>query len=78
MLGFHSSNSNSSTPEYRLINMIMDVAHHRLFGTPSIIDECELKKPCKFFHLKFDNKVLDGVNNILNHKKTTVQHSTIL
>jgi hypothetical protein len=28
----------SSTPEY------MDVAHHRLFGPPRIINECELKK----------------------------------
>jgi hypothetical protein len=50
--------------------MIMDVAHHRLFG-PRIIDESELKKPRKFLHLKFDNKGIDAVNvnNILNHKK---------
>jgi hypothetical protein len=51
--------------------MIMDVAHHRLFGSACIIDECELKKPRKFFHLKFDNKGIDAVNinNILNQKK---------
>jgi hypothetical protein len=44
---------------------------HRLFGTPRIIDECELMKPRKFLHLKFDNKGIDAVNvnNILNHKK---------
>ena len=43
-----SSYLDSSTPEYRLVYMIMDVAHHRLFDPPRIIDECELKKPCKF------------------------------
>ena len=66
-----SSYLDSSTPEYRLVHMIMDVAHHRLFGPPRIIDECELKKPRKFLHLKFDNKGIDAVNvnNILNHKK---------
>ena len=65
-----SSYLDSSTPEYRLVYMIMDVAHHRLFGPPRIIDECELKKPRKFLHLKFDNKGIDAVNinNILNHK----------
>jgi hypothetical protein len=55
--------------------MIMDVVHHRLFGTERIIDECELKKPSKFLHLKFDNKRIDAVNiNILNHKNV---HSCI-
>jgi hypothetical protein len=50
--------------------MIMDVAHHRLFGPPRIIDQRELKKPRKFLNLKFDNKGIDAVNinNILNHK----------
>jgi hypothetical protein len=50
--------------------MIMDVAHHILFGPAGIIDECELKKPGKFLHLKFDNKGIYAVNinNILNHK----------
>jgi hypothetical protein len=33
-----SSYLDSSTPEYRLVYMIMDVAHHRLFGSPRIID----------------------------------------
>jgi hypothetical protein len=66
-----SSYLDSSTPEYRFVHMIMDVAHHGLFGPPRIIDECELKKPCKFLHLKFDNKGIDAVNvnNILNRKK---------
>ena len=61
----------SSTPEYRLDFMIMDVAHHRLFGPPRIMDETELKTPRQFLHLKFDNKGIDAVNisNILNHKK---------
>jgi hypothetical protein len=52
----NSSYVDSSTPEYRLVYMIMDVAHHRLFGPARIIDECELKKPRKFLHLKYDNK----------------------
>jgi hypothetical protein len=66
----NSSYLDSSTPEYRLVYMIMDVAHHRLFGPACIIDECELKKPCKFLHLKFDNKGIDAVdiNNILNYE----------
>jgi hypothetical protein len=34
----------SSTPEYRLVYMIMDVAHHKLCGPPGFIDKCELKK----------------------------------
>jgi hypothetical protein len=68
-----SSYLDSSTPEYRLVYMIkliMDVAHHRRFGPARIIDECELKKPRKFLHLKFYNKGIDAVNinNILNHK----------
>jgi hypothetical protein len=51
--------------------MIMDVAHHRLFGPSRIIDECEPKKLRKFLHLKFHNKGIDAVNvnNILNNKK---------
>jgi hypothetical protein len=55
--------------------MIMDVAHHRLFGPPRIIDECELKQPRKF---KFDNKGIDAVNinNILKHEN--VQYSALL
>jgi hypothetical protein len=50
--------------------MIMDVAHHSLFGPPRIIDECELEKPPKFLHLKFNNKGIYIVNitNILNYK----------
>jgi hypothetical protein len=32
--------------------MIIDVAHHRLFGPPRIIDESELKKSRRFLHLK--------------------------
>jgi hypothetical protein len=65
-----SSYLDSSTAEYRLVYMIMDVAHHKLFGPARIIDECELKKPRKFLHLKYDNKGIDAVNinNILNHK----------
>jgi hypothetical protein len=37
-------------------------------GPPRIIDECELKKPRKLLHLKFDNKWIDvvNINNILN------------
>jgi hypothetical protein len=35
----------SSTSEYRLSCICIDVANHRLFGLPCIIDECELKKP---------------------------------
>jgi hypothetical protein len=60
--------------------MIMDVAHHRLFGPPRIIDESELKKPRIFLHLKFDNKGIDAVNvnNILNHKKSAVLYSALL
>jgi hypothetical protein len=66
----NSSYLDSSTPEYRFVYMIMDVAHHRLFGPARIIDECELKKPRKFLHLKYDNKGIDAVNinNILSHK----------
>ena len=69
-----------STPGYRLVYMIIDVAHHILFGPPRIIDECELKKPCKFLHLEFDNKGIDAVNvnNILNHKKSAVLYSALL
>ena len=61
----------SSTPEYRLDYIIGDVAYHRLFVPPRINDECELQKPRRFLHLKFDNKGIDAVNinNILNHKK---------
>jgi hypothetical protein len=33
---------------------IVAVSHHRLFGPPRIIDECEFKKPRTFLHLKFD------------------------
>jgi hypothetical protein len=60
----------SSTPEHRLVYMIMDVVHHTLFGPARIIDKCELRKPRKFFHLKFGNKGIDAVNinNILSHK----------
>jgi hypothetical protein len=67
----NSSYLDSSTPEYRLAHMIMDIANHRLVGQQRIIDECELNKPRKFLHLKFDNKGIDAVNvnNILNHKK---------
>jgi hypothetical protein len=56
----------------------MDVAHHRLFAPARIIDECELKKPCKFLHLKFDHKGIDAVNinKILNHKN--VQYYILL
>jgi hypothetical protein len=47
----------------------MDVAHHRLFGPPRIVDECELERPRKFLCFKFDNKRIDAVNiNILSHK----------
>jgi hypothetical protein len=42
--------------------MNMDVAHHRIFDPPHIIDDCELKKRRKFLHLKFDNKGIDAVN----------------
>ena len=51
-------------------SMIMDVAHHKLFGPPRIIDECELQKHRQFLHFKFDNKGIDAVNinNTLNHK----------
>jgi hypothetical protein len=66
-----SSDLDSSTLEYRLVYIIMDVAHHRLFCPPRIIDECELKSLCKFLHLRFDKKGIDvvNINNILNHKK---------
>jgi hypothetical protein len=59
----------SSTLEYRLVHMTMNFAHHRLFGPPRIIDECELKKPRKFLHNKFNNKGFDAVNvnNILKY-----------
>jgi hypothetical protein len=40
-----SSYMDSATPEFRIVHMIMDVAHHRLFSSGRIIDECELKKP---------------------------------
>jgi hypothetical protein len=42
--------------------MIMDVVHHRFFGSPRIINECE--------HFKFDKKGIDAVNinKIINHK----------
>jgi hypothetical protein len=66
----NSSYLDYSTPEYRLVYLIIDVAHHRLFGSECIIDECEQKKPRKFLHLKFDKKGINAVNinNILNHK----------
>ena len=69
----------SSTPEYRLDYMIGDVAYHRFFVPPRISDECELKKPHRFLHLKFDNKGIDAVNinNILNHKKSKVLHPAL-
>jgi hypothetical protein len=38
-----SSYLDSSISEYRLVYMIIDVAHHRLFGPPRIIDECNSK-----------------------------------
>jgi hypothetical protein len=49
--------------------MIMDVAHNRLFVPPRVIDECELEKPRKSLHLKFENKGIDAVNisNILKN-----------
>jgi hypothetical protein len=37
----NSSYLDSSTPECKLVYMIMDVTHHRLFGPAQIIDECE-------------------------------------
>jgi hypothetical protein len=69
-----SSYLDSSTPEYRLVYMIMDDAHHRLFGPARIIDKCELKKPRKFLHVKFHNKGIDpvNINNILNHKNVHI------
>jgi hypothetical protein len=60
-----------STLEYRLVYMIIkfNVAHHRLFYPPRIIDECEPKKPRKFLHLnKFDDKEIDAVNININHR----------
>jgi hypothetical protein len=50
--------------------MILDVVHHRRFGAPRITDKCELKKPRRFIHLKFENKEIHAVyiNNVLNHK----------
>jgi hypothetical protein len=67
---YTSSYLYSSIPEYRLVYIIIDVAHHRLFGPPCIIDKRELRKPCRFLHLKFDNKGIDAVNihSILTQK----------
>jgi hypothetical protein len=54
-----SSQLDSSTPEYRLVYMVMYVANHILFGPPRVIHECTFKKPRRFLHLKVDNKVID-------------------
>jgi hypothetical protein len=60
----------SSKQEYRIVYMIMGVAEDRRFGPPRMNDECEIKKVCKFLHLKFGNNKIDAVNiyNILSHK----------
>jgi hypothetical protein len=75
----NSSYLDTSTPQYRLVYMIMDVAHHILFSPARIVDECELKKLRKSLHLKFDNKGINAVNinNILNHKNVFL-YSTLL
>jgi hypothetical protein len=59
----------SSTTEYRLVHMVVYVAHHRIFGPPRVIDECELKKPRRFLRLGFDNGEIEAVNvsNIISH-----------
>jgi hypothetical protein len=57
--------------------MMMDVAHHRLFGPPHIIDECELKKPLKFLHLKFDNKEMDALTKSSTIKTYVVLYSAL-
>jgi hypothetical protein len=71
------------TPQHRDIDLYiwlwMLLITEVLFGLLRIIDECELKKPRKFLHLKLDNKGIDAVkiNNILNHKDV-VMYFTLL
>jgi hypothetical protein len=55
----------------------MDVAHHRLFGPPRIIDECKVKKPRKFLHLKFDNKGIDAVNVKTTTSSTIKKYNSV-
>jgi hypothetical protein len=59
-----------STAEYRLNYMIMDIAHHKLFKPPKIMD-ISPNLAASFFKLKFYNRGIDAVNlsNIFRHKK---------
>lgn len=44
-----------STPRYRLNSMIMDVAHHRLFKPPQIMDDNPTESCRQFLKLKFNS-----------------------
>jgi hypothetical protein len=52
------------TPEHQNEKCILK---QKTYCKSKFIDECELKKPRTFLHLKFDNKGIDAVN-ILNQK----------
>jgi hypothetical protein len=74
-----SSYLDSSTPEYRLVHMIMDVAHHRLLGPPRIIDECELKKPRTSFTSNSTTKELMlSTSTTSSTTKSAVLYSALL
>ena len=64
-------NLDSSTPEYRLGSVIMDIAHHRLFKPARFTEENAAKTIRLFLKLQYANKGIDAVNisNILNHKR---------
>ena len=63
--------TDSSTPEYALNSIIMDIAHHRLFQPVRVTDDNCSKQKRLFLKLKFKNKGIDALNisNVLNHKK---------
>jgi hypothetical protein len=56
-------------PGYRIVYMIMNVAHHILFVPPRIIHERGLKELHRFLQIKFDSKRIGVVNirNFLSH-----------
>ena len=58
---------NQSSPEYRLVSIILDIAFNRLDKPKPIIDNITAER--SFLKLKFTNKGIDAINisNILHH-----------
>ena len=61
--------TNSSSPEYRLSSIILDISHNVLFK-PVRTNEYSQTDNRRFMKVKFSNKGIDAIKigNILNHK----------